>query len=182
MAVYFAALKPGDTVLGMHLAHGGHLTHGHPVNLSGKLFKFVHYGVDQDDERIDYDAAARAGARAPAQDDRGRRRAPIPRIIDFARAAGNLPTRWGRSCWSTWPTSPGWWRPACTRARSRTPISSRPPPTRRCAGPGAAWCFARREYAQDMDRAVFPGMQGGPLMHVIAAKAVALERSADARI
>ena len=77
MAVYFALLKPGDTVLGMNLAHGGHLTHGHPLNFSGKLYKIVPYGVRKEDERIDYDELDRARRRAQAEDDRRRRARPI---------------------------------------------------------------------------------------------------------
>ena len=78
MAVYFSLLKPGDTILGMNLAHGGHLTHGSPVNFSGKLFKVVPYGVRREDERIDYDAGrASWRARAPAEADHRRRTAPI---------------------------------------------------------------------------------------------------------
>ena len=73
MAVYFALLKPGDTVLGMNLAHGGHLTHGHPLNFSGQLYTIVPYGVRKDDERIDYDELERLARRAPAEDDHGRR-------------------------------------------------------------------------------------------------------------
>ena len=73
MAVYFTLLKPGDTVLGMNLAHGGHLTHGHPLNFSGKLYTIVPYGVRKDDERIDYDELERAGPRAQAEDDHRRR-------------------------------------------------------------------------------------------------------------
>ena len=73
MAVYFALLKPGDTVLGMNLAHGGHLTHGHPLNFSGKLYTIVPYGVRQDDERIDYDELERLARRAQAEDDHRRR-------------------------------------------------------------------------------------------------------------
>ena len=112
MAVYFACLEPGDTILAMDLAHGGHLTHGMQLNFSGKLYKVVSYGVRQDDERIDFDQVAKlarehkpklivAGASA------------YPREIDFAQFARDLPRRSRRSSWSTWPTSPGWSRRSC---------------------------------------------------------------------
>ena len=137
MAVYFALLKPGDTVLGMNLAHGGHLTHGHPLNFSGKLYTIVPYGVRQDDERIDYDELERlAHEHKPKMIMVGA--SAYPRVIDFARigAVGRRGRRAdGRP---TWRTSPAWSPPACTRARCRTPTSSPPPRTRRCAARAAA--------------------------------------------
>ena len=122
MAVYFTLLKPGDTVLGMNLAHGGHLTHGHPLNFSGKLYTIVPYGVRKDDERIDYDEFERLAARAQAEDDHGRRqRLPAGHRLRAHRP--RRPRRSGRRSSPTWRTSPAWSPPACTRARCRTPIS-----------------------------------------------------------
>ena len=132
MTVYFATLKPGDTVLGMNLAHGGHLTHGHPLNFSGQLYTIVPYGVRKDDERIDYEELERLAHEAQARDDHGGRE----RLSARDRLRSNRHRRRRRSArrWSsTWRTSPGWWPPASIRARCRTPTSSPPPRTRRCA-------------------------------------------------
>ncbi|HIR56957.1 MAG TPA: serine hydroxymethyltransferase [Candidatus Gallacutalibacter pullicola] len=169
-AVYFALLKPGDTVLGMSLAEGGHLTHGSPVNMSGSYYNFVSYGVDPVTHRIDYDKLAQqamevkpklivAGASA------------YPRIIDFERlhqiakdcgaylmvdmahiaglvAAGEHP-------------NPVPWADIVTTTTHKT-----------LRGPRGGMILCKEEFAKAIDKAVFPGTQGGPLMHIIAAKAV----------
>ena len=122
MAVYLAALKPGDTLLGMNLSHGGHLTHGHPLNFSGKYFKVVAYGVRPEDERIDYDELLRLAGRAPAEDDRGGRLG-LPAHHRLRRGAPGCRRGRARWSWPTWPTSPDWWPRACTPARCRTPTS-----------------------------------------------------------
>jgi glycine hydroxymethyltransferase len=113
MAVYFALLEPGDTVLGMELSQGGHLTHGSPVSFSGKLYRFVHYGVDPVTEVIDYDRVA-----ALAQEHKPRLivagASAYSRIIDW-------PTRSAPCSWPTSPTSPAWSRPTCIPARCRSP-------------------------------------------------------------
>ncbi|PWM51345.1 MAG: serine hydroxymethyltransferase [Bacillota bacterium] len=174
-AVYFALLNPGDTILGMNLSHGGHLTHGSPVNISGKYFKIVPYGVSKEDERIDYDALEQlaienkpkmivAGASA------------YPRIIDFPRlreiadivgaylmvdiahiaglvAAGLHP-------------SPVPYADIVTTTTHKT-----------LRGPRGGVIMCKEQYAKAIDKAVFPGMQGGPLMHVIAGKAVAFKEA-----
>ena len=174
-AVYFALLNPGDTILGMNLSHGGHLTHGSPVNISGKYFKIVPYGVSKEDERIDYDALEQlaienkpkmivAGASA------------YPRIIDFPRlreiadkvgaylmvdiahiaglvAAGLHP-------------SPVPYADVVTTTTHKT-----------LRGPRGGVIMCKEQYAKAIDKAVFPGMQGGPLMHVIAGKAVAFKEA-----
>lgn len=174
-AVYFALLNPGDTILGMNLSHGGHLTHGSPVNISGKYFKIVPYGVSKEDERIDYDALEQlaienkpkmivAGASA------------YPRIIDFPRlreiadkvgaylmvdiahiaglvAAGLHP-------------SPVLYADIVTTTTHKT-----------LRGPRGGIIMCKEQYAKAIDKAVFPGMQGGPLMHVIAGKAVAFKEA-----
>ena len=104
-----------------------------------------------------------------------------PRIIDFDAIPRDR-RRGRRACsWSTWPTSPASSPPGCTPAPCPTPTSSRPRRTRPCAGPAAGMILCKEEYAKAIDKAVFPGIQGGPLMHVIAAKAVALQRGACAR-
>ncbi|MBE3562840.1 MAG: serine hydroxymethyltransferase [Hydrogenibacillus schlegelii] len=172
MAVYHALLEPGDTVLGMDLAHGGHLTHGSPVNFSGKLYRFVAYGVDPETETIDYDAVYRlaeehrpklivAGASA------------YPRIIDFARfreiadAVGaffmvDMAHIAGLVAAGIHP-SPVPYADAVTTTTHKT-----------LRGPRGGLILSRERYAKAIDKALFPGIQGGPLMHVIAAKAVAL--------
>jgi glycine hydroxymethyltransferase len=169
-AAYSAVVTPGDTIMGLNLAHGGHLTHGHPLNFSGKLYKVVPYNVRKEDERIDYDEVEQlakehrpklivAGASA------------YPRIIDFARfrqiadlvgavflvdmahiaglvAAGVHPN-------------------PCEHADIVTSTTHKT-----LRGPRAGIILARAKYAKDIDRNVFPGTQGGPLVHVLAAKAV----------
>jgi hypothetical protein len=134
-AVYLALLQPGDTILGMSLAHGGHLTHGAKVNFSGKLYNAVQYGIDG--HRPDRLRRGRApGARAQAEDDR-RRLLGLFAVIDW-RASARSPTRSAPICSSTWRMSPAWWRPACIPTRCRMPTSSPPPRTRPCAVRAAA--------------------------------------------
>ena len=177
MAVYFTVLKPGDTVLGMDLSHGGHLTHGSPVNFSGRLFNFVSYGVDKETEMIDYDNVRKialeckpklivAGASAYA------------RIIDFAKfreiadevgaylmvdmahiaglvAAGVHPS----------PV------PYCDFVTTTTHKTLR--------GPRGGLILCKEKYAKDLNKNIFPGIQGGPLEHIIAAKAVCFKEALD---
>jgi glycine hydroxymethyltransferase len=177
-AVYFAALEPGDTVLGMALPHGGHLTHGSPVNLSGKWFKAVSYGVDKTTERIDYDQL-----RELAKEHRPKLivagASAYPRIIDFsifrsvcdevgallmvdmAHIAGLVATGLHPS-----PV------PHADFVTTTTHKTLR--------GPRGGMILCKEEFAKSVDKAVFPGLQGGPLMHVIAAKAVALKEAQSA--
>ena len=177
MAVYFTVLEPGDTVLGMDLSHGGHLTHGSPVNFSGKLFNFVSYGVDKETEMIDYDNVRKialeckpklivAGASA------------YSRIIDFAKfreiadevgaylmvdmahiaglvAAGLHPS----------PV------PYCDFVTTTTHKTLR--------GPRGGLILCKEKYAKDLNKNIFPGIQGGPLEHIIAAKAVCFKEALD---
>ena len=177
MAVYFTVLEPGDTVLGMDLSHGGHLTHGSPVNFSGKLFKFVSYGVDKETEMIDYENVRQialeckpklivAGASA------------YSRIIDFAKfreiadevgaylmvdmahiaglvAAGVHPS----------PV------PYCDFVTTTTHKTLR--------GPRGGLILCKEKYAKDLNKNIFPGIQGGPLEHIIAAKAVCFKEALD---
>lgn len=177
MAVYFTLLKPGDTVLGMDLSHGGHLTHGSPVNFSGRLFNFVSYGVDKETEMIDYENVRKialeckpklivAGASA------------YSRIIDFAKfreiadevgaylmvdmahiaglvAAGVHPS----------PV------PYCDFVTTTTHKTLR--------GPRGGLILCKEKYAKDLNKNIFPGIQGGPLEHIIAAKAVCFKEALD---
>ena len=120
MAAYFSVLEPGDRIMGMNLAHGGHLTHGMALNFSGRLYEVHAYGVRQDTERIDYDAmAAQAREVRPKLIVGGA--SAYPRHLGLRADGGDRRTTSGRSCSSTWPTSPGSSRPVSTRARSRTP-------------------------------------------------------------
>ena len=131
MAVLLATLSPGDTILGMNLAHGGHLTHGHPLNFSGKYFTIVPYGVTQADERIDYDEVARLAAeRKPKLVIAGA--SAYPRTIDFARL-GAIAKENGALFMVDMAHIAGLVATGLIRARCRTPTSSRPPRTRRCA-------------------------------------------------
>jgi glycine hydroxymethyltransferase len=176
MAVYMTLLKPGDTVLGMNLAHGGHLTHGHPLNFSGKLYTIVPYGVRPDDQRIDYDELARvADEHKPKMIMVGA--SAYPRIIDFPRiaqvAAGigapmvvDMAHIAGLVAAGVHP-SPVPHADFVTTTTHKT-----------LRGPRGGMVLCRQKYAKELDRTVFPGVQGGPLMHIIAAKAVCLKEAA----
>jgi glycine hydroxymethyltransferase len=175
MAVYFAMLEPGDTVLGMNLSHGGHLTHGSPVNISGKYFHFVSYGVTQQDERIDY-AALREQALSIRPKMIVAGASAYPRIIDFetlgaiAREAGallmvDIAHIAGLVAAGQHP-SPVPHADFVTTTTHKT-----------LRGPRGGMILCRQQYAQAIDKAIFPGTQGGPLMHIIAAKAVSFHEA-----
>jgi glycine hydroxymethyltransferase len=177
MAVFLATLKPGDTILGMNLAHGGHLTHGHQLNFSGKFFNVVPYGVRREDERIDYDElVALARTHKPKLIIAGA--SAYPRVLDFARfrqaadeagallmtdmahiaglvAAGVHPNPVPHSDFVTTTTH------------------------KTLRGPRAGLVLCRERLAKELDRALFPGVQGGPLVHIVAAKAVCLKEAAE---
>src|SRR3989449_7915440 len=177
MSVYFTLLKPGDTVLGMNLAHGGHLTHGHPLNFSGKLYTIVPYGVRKEDERIDYDELARlADEHKPKMIMVGA--SAYPRIIDFARirAAGDLV---GAAVVTDMAHLAG--LVAAGVHPSPVPHSDFVTTTthKTLRGPRAGMVLCREQYAKDLDKSVFPGVQGGPLVHIIAAKAVCFKEAAE---
>jgi glycine hydroxymethyltransferase len=177
MAVYFTLLKPGDTVLGMNLAHGGHLTHGHPLNFSGKLFTIVPYGVKKDDERIDYDELDRlADEHKPKMIMVGA--SAYPRIIDFARIrrAGD---RVGAPVVTDMAHIAG--LVAAGVHPSPVPHSDFVTTTthKTLRGPRAGMVLCREQYAKDLDKTVFPGLQGGPLVHIIAGKAICLKEAAE---
>lgn len=172
-AVYFAVLKPGDTVLGMDLTHGGHLTHGHPINFSGTYFNFVPYGVSRETETIDYNEVEMlalqhkpklivAGASA------------YPRVIDFA-ALKAIADKAGALLMVDMAHIAG--LVAAGLHPSPVPYADFVTTTthKTLRGPRGGMILCKEQYAKDIDRAVFPGIQGGPLMHVIAAKAVAFK-------
>lgn len=169
-AAYFALIKPGDTVLGMNLAHGGHLTHGSPVNFSGALYNFVPYGVDEETGYIDYDKVMAlamehkpklivAGASAYAREIRFDKLREIADacgaklMVDMAHIAGLVAAGEHMN-----PV------PYCDVVTTTTHKTLR--------GPRGGLILCREEYAKAIDKAVFPGSQGGPLMHIIASKAV----------
>jgi len=170
LAAYFAVSAPGDGLLGMSLAHGGHLTHGHPVSVTGKLWKPVQYGVREEDGRIDYDEVARlAREHRPRMIVAGA--SAYPRIIDFARFAAiarevdaalivDMAHIAGLVAGGLHP-NPAPYADLVTSTTHKT-----------LRGPRGGFVLARAAHAEKLDKAVFPGLQGGPLMHVIAAKAV----------
>ncbi|HET7696396.1 MAG TPA: serine hydroxymethyltransferase [Vicinamibacterales bacterium] len=177
MAVYFTLLQPGDTVLGMNLAHGGHLTHGHPLNFSGKLYKIVPYGVRKDDERIDYDELETlAHEHKPKMIMVGA--SAYPRVIDFARigAVGNAI---GAPVVTDMAHIAG--LVAAGVHPSPVPHSDFVTTTthKTLRGPRGGMVLCRARYQKDLDRTAFPGIQGGPLMHVIAAKAVCFKEALE---
>ena len=174
-AVYFAMLQPGDTILGMNLSHGGHLTHGSPVNISGKYFNIVPYGVNKDTEMIDYDELRKIAVESkPKMIVAGA--SAYPRVIDFKKfkeiadevgaylmvdiahiagliAAGLHPSPVPHADFVTTTTH------------------------KTLRGPRGGMIMCKAEYAKKIDSAIFPGTQGGPLMHIIAAKAVAFKEA-----
>jgi len=175
MAVYFSVLQPGDTILAMNLAHGGHLTHGSPVNFSGKLYNIVPYGVDKITEKIDFAEVERlavehrpkmivCGASAyPREIDAEQFRAIADKVgallfFDIAHIAGLIAAKCHKD-----PV------PFCHFLTSTTHKTLR--------GPRGGMIMTTAEYAKVIDKNIFPGMQGGPLMHVIAAKAVAFREA-----
>lgn len=171
-AVYFAFLTPGDTIMGMNLAQGGHLTHGSPVNISGKYFKVIPYGVDRDTQRLDYDAVWQlARTHRPKMIVAGA--SAYPRVIDFARL-GEIAREVGALLMVDMAHIAG--LVAAGLHPSPIPYADVVTTTthKTLRGPRGGIIMCREQYAKQIDKAVFPGTQGGPLMHVIAAKAVAL--------
>lgn len=177
MAVYMSVLKPGDTVLGMNLSHGGHLTHGSPVNFSGQLYNIVFYGVRKDNHRIDYDQVR----------DLARQHKPkmivvgasaYPRIIDF-KAFREIADEVGAVVMVDIAHIAG----LVVAGLHPTPVPYAEFVTttthKTLRGPRAGMIMCRADYAKAVDKMIFPGIQGGPLMHVIAAKAVALKEALE---
>ena len=175
MAVYFALLDPGDTVLAMSLSHGGHLTHGSPVSFSGRLYRFVHYGVDEKTGRIDIDAvAALARQHRPRLIVAGA--SAYPRIIEFDRFA-QIATDVDAALMVDMAHIAG--LVAARLHPSPVPVADVVTSTthKTLRGPRGGLILAGAEYGDRLDKQIFPGIQGGPLMHVIAAKAVALKEA-----
>jgi glycine hydroxymethyltransferase len=171
MAVYFAACQPGDTVLGMDLSHGGHLTHGSPVNFSGKLFNMVHYGVDKETQTIDYDAVEKlAKEHKPTMIIAGA--SAYPRIIDFARFRA-IADEVGAKLMVDMAHIAGLIaageHPSCIEHAHYTTTTTH----KTLRGPRGGMILSSDDLEQELNSNIFPGIQGGPLMHVIAAKAVA---------
>jgi glycine hydroxymethyltransferase len=178
VAVYMATLKPGDAVLGMNLSHGGHLTHGHPLNFSGRMYKFVAYGVRQEDERIDYDEVEKlAHEHKPRMIVAGA--SAYSRIIDFERM-GKIAKAVDALFFVDMAHIAG--LVAADVHPSPVPhadiVSTTTHKTLR--GPRAGMVLCRAAYAKEIDRLTFPGMQGGPLVHMIAAKAVCFKEAMEA--
>ena len=178
MAVYLTVLKPGDTVLGMNLSHGGHLTHGHPLNFSGKYYRIVPYGVRKDTEVIDYDElAALADQHKPRLIVVGA--SAYPRMIDFELIA-KIARENGAMMMVEIAHIAG--LVATGEHPSPVPhaefVTSTTHKTLR--GPRSGMVMCRETFAKDLNRSVFPEMQGGPLVHVIAAKAVCFKEAATA--
>ena len=177
MSVYFALLKPGDTVLGMNLAHGGHLTHGHPLNFSGKLYNIIPYGVRKDDERIDYEEFERlAHEHKPKMIMVGA--SAYPRVFDFERM-GKVANDVNAPMVTDMAHFAG--LVAAKIHPSPIPHSAFVTTTthKTLRGPRGGMVLCRSQYAKDVDRSLFPGVQGGPLMHVIAAKAVCFKEAME---
>ena len=174
-AVYFALLNPGDTILGMNLSHGGHLTHGSPVNISGKYFHIVPYGVSREDERIDYDALEQiAVENKPKMIVAGA--SAYPRIIDFPRLR-EIADKVGAYLMVDIAHIAG--LVAAGLHPSPVPYADIVTTTthKTLRGPRGGVIMCKEQFAKAIDKAVFPGMQGGPLMHVIAGKAVAFKEA-----
>jgi glycine hydroxymethyltransferase len=169
-AAYAAVLQPGDTVMGLNLAHGGHLTHGHQLNFSGKTYKIVPYGVRKEDERIDYDEVQRlAEEHRPKMIITGA--SAYPRILDFARFR-QIADSVGAlflvdMAHISGLVAAGLHPNPCEHADIVTTTTHKT-----LRGPRAGMILAREKFGKDIDKTVFPGMQGGPLVHVMAAKAV----------
>jgi len=170
MAVYFAMLEPGDTVMGMNLSHGGHLTHGSPVNMSGKYFNFVAYGVDPETETINYDTV-----RATALECKPKLivagASAYPRVIDFARLR-EIADEVGALLMVDMAHIAG--LVAAGEHPNPVPYADFVTTTthKTLRGPRGGMILCKEQYAKAIDKAIFPGTQGGPLEHIIAAKAV----------
>ena len=177
ISVYMAALQPGDTVLGMNLAHGGHLTHGHPLNFSGRMYKFIPYGVRKDTELLDYDELERLAAEhKPKMIVAGA--SAYPRVFDFERL-GRIAKANGALLFVDMAHIAG---------LVATGLHPNPVPHadfvsttthKTLRGPRGGMVLCREAFAKELDKLTFPGTQGGPLVHIIAAKAVCLKEAVE---
>ncbi len=170
MAVYFVAIKPGDKILTMNLAHGGHLTHGHPANFSGKFYQVTHYGVDAKTEQIDYDALAKQAEEVrPAMITAGA--SAYPRVLDYPRLR-QIADSVGALLFIDMAHIAG----LVAGGQHPSPIPHAQFVTttthKSLRGPRGGIVLCEQRFAKEIDSMLFPGIQGGPLMHVIAAKAV----------
>ncbi len=169
-AAYAAVLQPGDTILGLNLAHGGHLTHGHPLNFSGKTYKIVPYGVTRETETIDYDDLERIATEARPKLIIGGGSA-YPRIIDFARMR-QIADKVG----ALYLVDMAHFAGLVAGGAHPSPVPHAHIVTstthKTLRGPRAGMILSKQEFAKEIDKTVFPGIQGGPLVHIIAAKAV----------
>jgi len=177
ISVYMAAMKPGDTLLGMNLAHGGHLTHGHPLNFSGRMYKIVAYGVRKETELLDYEEVERLAAEhKPKMIVAGA--SAYSRVIDFERL-GQIARGAGALLFVDMAHIAG--LVAAGLHPSPVPhadfVSTTTHKTLR--GPRGGLVLCREAYAKELDKLTFPGLQGGPLVHIIAAKAVCLKEAAE---
>jgi len=174
-AVYFAMLKPGDTILGMNLSHGGHLTHGSPVNISGKYFNIVPYGVTQEDKTIDYEEVRRLAIESKPQMIVAGASA-YPRAIDFKKFA-DIAKEVGAYLMVDMAHIAG--LVAAGVHESPVPYADFVTTTthKTLRGPRGGMILCKEEYAKKINSAIFPGTQGGPLMHVIAAKAISFKEA-----
>src|SRR5689334_9983759 len=170
MEAYAAIIQPGDTILGLNLAHGGHLTHGHPLNFSGKTYKIVPYGVTKETETIDYDELERLAERERPKLIIGGGSA-YPRIIDFARMR-----KIADSVGSLYLVDMAHFAGLVAGGAHPSPVPHAHVVTstthKTLRGPRAGMILSKQEFAAAIDKVVFPGMQGGPLVHIMAAKAV----------
>ncbi len=177
MAAFAAVLQPGDTILGLNLAHGGHLTHGHPLNFSGKTYKIVPYGVTKETETIDYDELERVAERERPKLIIGGGSA-YPRIIDFARMR-QIANKIG----ALYLVDMAHFAGLVAGGAHPSPVPHAHIVTstthKTLRGPRAGMILSRADYAAAIDKVVFPGMQGGPLVHIIAAKAVCFLEAAQ---
>src|SRR5246500_3239874 len=177
VSVYMSTLQPGDTVLGMNLSHGGHLTHGHPLNFSGRMYKFVAYGVRQDNEQIDYDEIDRLAAEhKPKMVVAGA--SAYSRVIDFARIAAAA-----KSVGALFFVDMAHIAGLVAAGVHPSPVphadlvSTTTHKTLR--GPRGGLVLCKTAFARELDKLTFPGIQGGPLVHTIAAKAVCLKEAME---
>jgi len=177
MAVYFTELEPGDTIMGLNLSHGGHLTHGHPVNFSGILYNVVHYGVDKESELLDYDVIAElVDEKKPKLIMTGA--SAYPRFWDFERfreiadsvgaiLVADMAHFAGLVAAGLHPSPV----PHCHYVTTTTHKTLR--------GPRGGMVLCKEDFAKKLDKTVMPGMQGGPLMHIIAAKAICFKEAME---
>jgi len=175
LACYFALLQPGDTILAMNLAHGGHLTHGHPVSLSGKLFKFVHYGVRKDTEMLDMDEVEKLAVETKPKLILSGYTA-YPRAVPFSRFA-DIAKKIGAYAMADMSHIAGLVVGGVHESPVPTHDVVMTTTTKTLRGPRSAVILSKEKYAKQIDKMVFPGMQGGPLEHIIAAKAVCFKEA-----